>query len=100
MESARVARPGMAMSGWTASSVEMTFVVVVSYYRCSGWSMGAQNQAGEQAIVQESKSYWALAETPAEASVGLVEPWRPSWVVSRLVVNERPQTCVAEATWV
>lgn len=89
----------MAMSGETASSVEMAFVLVFSYFRCSGW--GAQNQAGfEQEIVQESKSYWAPAETPAEASVGLVEPWRPSWVVSRLIVNERPQLCVDEATWV
>lgn len=87
-----------AMMGWTVSLAGMTFVVVISYYLWSGCSMGAQNQAGlDQETVQENKS-WAPAETPAEASVGLVEPWRPSWVVSRLVVNERPQICVDEAT--
>lgn len=93
-----MASGGMAMSGWTASLVEMTLSVVVSCYPCSGCSMGAQNQAGlDQEIVQESKS-WAPAETPAEASVGLVEPWRPSWVVSRLIGKERPRLCVDEAT--
>lgn len=79
--------------------VKRAFAVSCS---CFGSKMGGQNQAAAaQATVgvgQESNSYWAPAETFAEASAELVEPWPPSWIGYRPTANERPRLGMETAT--
>jgi hypothetical protein len=71
----------MATAGRTVILVKKANAIVgdlVSCYPSFGCSVGAQRWVGfVQEMAPESKSYRAPAETPAEASVGLVEPWRP-----------------------
>lgn len=67
--------------GLVKTPLVIVVYMLVSYLPRFGCSVGAQREVGFVQTAPESKSYRAPAETPAEASVGLAEPWPPCCAV-------------------
>lgn len=61
------------IAGLVNTPLEIAVCMMVSYWPRFGCSVGAQREVGFAQTAPESRSYRA----PAEASVGLAEPWRP-----------------------